>query len=98
MRPEPPGCEIDPTYEVECKIEVRASSPEQAASIARDMMLDPDSRLFFHVYPFEYVEAAGESHPTGEHGWAAYFGDWHGKRAVDPVRPTDCVAWVRAKL
>jgi hypothetical protein len=61
-----PGNGIDPTYEVECKIEVRASSPEQAAIIARDMMLDPDARLCLDVYPFECIEAAGESYPTGE--------------------------------
>jgi hypothetical protein len=48
-----PGHTIDPTYEVEFKIEVCASSPEQAARIARDMLLDPDARLACDVRRFE---------------------------------------------
>ena len=32
-------------YEVRFAVEVRASSPEQAAVVARDMLLDPDTEL-----------------------------------------------------
>jgi hypothetical protein len=36
---------VNEKYEVRFAVEVRASPPEQAAVVARDMLLDPDTEL-----------------------------------------------------
>ena len=49
-------------FEVRFAVEVRASSPEQAAAIARDMLLDLDTELHANVHvamDLECPRAAG---------------------------------------
>ena len=50
--------ETERKFEVRFEVEVHASSPEQAAAIARDMMLDPDTQVHGGVHAFEYCEPA----------------------------------------
>jgi hypothetical protein len=86
------------TYEVRFEIEVRAPSPEQAARIVRDMLLDPDARLACDVRPLEYIAEAEDWFPAVDHGTMVYFGDHrHGRVSADPVRPSDSVAYETVK-
>jgi len=74
-------------YSVRFEVEVRAATPEQAATIARDIMLDPTAQISVDVFPMEYVEAADEWFPTEKHGWYASFDG--------SVHPDNCFAWER---
>ena len=73
------------TYTVRFEIEVHAATPEQAATIARDMLLDPDVLTHADVFPMEYVEEADDWFPTYERGWAARF--------EGSVHPDYCIEW-----
>ena len=93
-------------YEVRFAIDVRASSPEQAATIARDMVLDPDTELHADVHEYEYYEPAEDWFPCVDHGVLVYFGDiWPRhyilggdikKYAGSDVRPVESVAYSRS--
>jgi hypothetical protein len=96
-------------FEVRFLIEVRAASPEQAATIARDMLLDPDSDMHADVHPIEYYKAADDYFPVEGRGWSVYFGD-SGSEARNQTyggpkkpykgasaRPSNCVAWGAVK-
>jgi hypothetical protein len=74
-------------FEVVLELEIRAETPEQAATIARDMMLDPCQPLLCDVHPFERIEEADDWFPDRKRGWQARF-DKHGG-----VRPADMIAW-----
>ena len=76
-------------FEVVLELEIRAETPAQAATIARDMMLDPCQELLCDVHEYERVEEADDWFPDRKHGWQARF-DKHGG-----VRPTDMIAWHR---
>jgi hypothetical protein len=89
---------IPPTFEVRFEVDVRAETPEQAACIAREMLLDPDSRVHCDVHPYEWVEAADDWVPTSKRGTLVYFGDHRKGAAAAPVRPSDSVAWTRIKF
>jgi hypothetical protein len=95
-------------FEVRFAIEVHASSPEQAAAIARDMMLDPDTQLHGEVRAFEYYEPGEAWFPCEDSGVSVYFGDTgsmtHATYGGDAkpyaggsVRPGHSVAWIRLK-
>jgi hypothetical protein len=94
-------------FEVRFTVEVRASSPEQAASIARDMLLDPDTQLHGDVHAFEYYEPAEAWFPCEDHGVSVYFGDRRSMAYIyggnikpyagAGVRPVECVAWERVR-
>jgi hypothetical protein len=73
------------TYTVRFEIEINAATPLQAATIARDMMLDPDSKVHVDIFPMEWIEEAEEYHPTHKRGWYAWFDG--------SVHPKDCFAW-----
>ena len=62
-------------FEVHFTVEAPASSPEQAAAIARDMLLDPDTWLHAEVRAFEYYEPAEDWFPCEGRGVSVYFGD-----------------------
>jgi hypothetical protein len=94
-------------FEVRFAIDVVASSPEQAAAIARDMPLDPDTQLHANANAYEYHEPAEEWFPCGDHGVLVYFGDprpdyiYGGDTKPcrgSGVRPVESVAWKRAAL
>ena len=73
------------TYTVQLEVEINAASPRQAATIARDMMLNPDVYLHFDVLPMVWIEGAEEYHPTDRRGWYASF--------EGSVHPKDFFAW-----
>jgi hypothetical protein len=92
-------------FEVRFAIDVVASSPEQAATIARDMLLDLDTELHADVHEYEYHEPAEDWFPCEDHGVAVYFGDIRPAYiyggAVKPyrgsgVQPVESVAWTRS--
>ena len=72
-------------FTVAFEVEVRAETPQQAATIARDTLLDPDGNVTANIYPHELC-SDDDYHPTSDHGWFVYFRD--GK-----VRPDECIAW-----
>jgi hypothetical protein len=76
------------TYTVRFEIEVHAATPKQAATIARDIMLDPDAKISVDVFPMEFVEEADDWFPTEKYGWYAWFDG--------SVHPEDCFAWEKA--
>ena len=86
-----------PTFTVRCDIEVCAETPEQAARIARDIMLDPTAKLYADVLPHEYVEEAEEWFATSDHGWSVYYGEHgHHKLPDSPTQPTEkLIGWKR---
>ena len=51
------------TYTVTFEVEVHAATPTQAATVARDMMLDPDAEISVNIYPMEWIEEAEELSP-----------------------------------
>jgi hypothetical protein len=73
------------TYTVRFEAEINAATPLRAATIARDMMMDPDSKISVDVFPMEYVEEAEDYFMTDRHGWYAWFDG--------SVHPKDCFAW-----
>jgi hypothetical protein len=74
-----------PRYEVVCSLEVYASTPEKAARVARDMMLDPESVIRVDAHLYTYNEAADDWFPNYRYGWSAsFYGDTH---------PAYCVKW-----
>jgi hypothetical protein len=94
-------------FEVRFAIDVEAPSPEQAATLVRDMFLDPDTWLTGDVRAHEFCEEADDWFPSEDRGVSVYFGDlWprhyiYGgvtKPYVSPgVRPVDSIAWTRVK-
>jgi len=74
-------------FEVVLELEIKAETPEQAATIARDMMLNPDEELLFDVHPMSYDEAFDGYLPNRKVGWQARFE----KRGS--VRPSDMINW-----
>jgi hypothetical protein len=94
-------------YEVRFALEVRASSPEQAATIARDMLLDLDTGLCADVHAYEYCKPADDWFPSEDCGVWFAFGDrrpdfiYGGE--IEPyrgsgVQPVESCAWARAPL
>lgn len=77
------------TYTVRFQFEVKADNPTQAATVARDIMLDPEAKISVDVFPMEYVEAADDWFHTEKHGWYAWFDG--------SVRPEECFAWEMMK-
>ena len=73
-------------YIVRLDVEVEAETPYRAATVARDMMLDPDSDLNVDVLPMEYCEAADDYFPSERRGWYAQF--------KGAVRPMVCFEWM----
>lgn len=93
------------TYRVRFEIEVHAASPEEAAKIAHDMALDPDTPLAADVRRLDWCEEAWEWLAAEDRGWMVYFGDrWpshmilggdikpYEGSAVDPI---ECIGWRR---
>ena len=76
-------------FEVVLSLEIKADTPERAAVIARDMMLNADETLLMDVYPFEYIKEAEEWHPTHKWGWQARF------ERRGSVRPSGMIEWYR---
>jgi hypothetical protein len=81
-----------PSFEVVCRVEVSASTPEQAAASVRDMLLDPEAVVHFNVHQIEYAAEPDEFFPNREHGWYAGF-NTHGSRSASPVRPSEYFGW-----
>lgn len=74
-------------FKVVYEMEISASTPEIAAMVVRDMMLDPTQSCHVDVFPTEYVEGPDDWFPVSERGWQVRFdGD-------SPVDRTDCIAW-----
>jgi hypothetical protein len=69
-----PSSEMPKNYEVVVKLEVMAKTPEQAATIARDIMLDPDSEFHADVHKIIFCEEAWDSFPDHSRGWQVSFG------------------------
>lgn len=90
-----------PTFEVVCKIEVCASSPERAATTARDMMLDPHTELHVDVHPIEFLEAADDWIPNDDRGWSVWFGkpvrQLNFKPPDSVVQPCECIEWIKSQ-
>lgn len=86
-------------FMVEFQIEVKASSPEKAATVARDMLLDPSTDIMAEVYQRTWVEGADEWLPDPDHGWTVRFNMPRPgqKPPASPVVPTECIEWVRLK-
>jgi hypothetical protein len=86
-----------PTFEVVCRSEVHASAPELAATVARDMMLDPDTPLHVDVHPMEYVKDAEDWFPDSNRGWSVWFSrpvrqvGW--PQPASAVHPCECIEW-----
>ena len=78
-------------FEVVLELEIDAATPAQAATIARDMMLDETQLLLFDVHPFAWCEGAEEYFPDHGRGWQARF------ERTDPVRPADMIEWERSE-
>jgi hypothetical protein len=93
-------------YQVVLELEVMAKTPEQAATIARDIMLDPDSEFAVDVHKIVYVADADDWMPDTDHGWQERFGGiFHEHFPGGLVRitrkysvtPTQSIGWERAK-
>jgi hypothetical protein len=82
-----------PKYEVVLEIEVEASSPTHAATIARDMMLDSDTKLLMDVHRVVWCEAAEVAFPDRDQGWQARFEnrDVRLSRMIEWVKHVDTV-------
>jgi hypothetical protein len=76
-------------YTVRFEIEVRASSPKQAATIARDTMLNPDAKINVDVHAMYYHPEADDDFPVERSGWYAHFDG--------AVQPVIFFAWERMK-
>jgi hypothetical protein len=64
-----------PRYHVVWDYEIDAATPAQAATVARNRMLDPDEHHAMDVYPVIYVAEADDRVPGHSHGWHARFED-----------------------
>ncbi len=74
-------------FKVVYEMEVSASTPQIAARVVRDMLLDPGQDCLVDVLPMEYVEGPDDWFPVSERGWQIRFeGD-------NPFDQTYCVAW-----
>jgi hypothetical protein len=78
----------DCNFVVRFEIEVRAATPEQAAVLARDRMLDPDAPMSMDILPM--VEIAGDLFSVDDEGWQARFSKG--------VKPVELIAWRAEKL
>jgi hypothetical protein len=76
-------------FEVVLTLEIEANSPKHAATIARDMMLDPDERMLMDVHPVTWCEEARDHFPEHDRGWQARF------EKPGEVRPSDMIGWGR---
>jgi hypothetical protein len=61
-------------YQVVLELEVMAKTPDQAATIARDIMLDPDSEFAVDVHKIVWCEEAWDSFPDHDTGTQCRFG------------------------
>lgn len=55
------------------EIDVEAKTPEKAAVIARDVLLDPSISLLADVHEYEYNEEAWDWFANMDAGWCADF-------------------------
>jgi len=78
-------------FEVVLELEIRAETPAQAATIARDMMLDPHQELLCDVHDYEHIKEADDWFPNHRHGWQARFDKRSG------VRPADMIEWYQVE-
>jgi hypothetical protein len=62
-----------PKYEVRFEIDVVASSPEQAAIAARDILLNPDTSIMANVHEYKYHKPADDWFADCDIGWCADF-------------------------
>ena len=79
-----------PKFEVVVEIDVTASSPERAATMVRDALIDPESDLFMRIHPYVWCDEADDEFPTEMHGWEARFEN-------GGVRPSFVFEWQRLK-
>lgn len=84
-----PQRQVQANYEVTIRIDVTASSPMHAATVARDMLLDPSTQFDADVHPIEWYEPADEYLPNYDHGWNARF--------VGGVRPDHVFGFERLR-
>jgi hypothetical protein len=91
-------------YQVVVELEVMAKTPEQAATIARDIMLNPDSDFRADVHKIVYVEDADDWMPDHDEGWQMSFGGVYYEHFPNgltrvtrkySVTPTMSIAWRR---
>jgi hypothetical protein len=80
-----------PKFEVVFEVEVEAKSAEHAATIARDMMLNPDIELNVDVHQVVYNEEVDDNIPDRDRGWYALFGPGR-------VKPIDCFKWNKTEV
>jgi hypothetical protein len=69
-----------PKYAVVFEIEVDASSPERAATIARDSLLNPNVSIHADVHEYKYYGPADDWFPERDEGWQADFDERGGVR------------------
>jgi hypothetical protein len=62
-----------PRYEVRFEIDVVASSPEQAAIAARDILLNPDTSTTADIHEYKYYKPADDWFVDCDRGWCADF-------------------------
>jgi hypothetical protein len=94
-------------FEVRFAIEVRAETPQQAAIIARDMLLDPDTELHADAHAYEYYKPAEDWFPCEDEGVSFCFGDVGAWKQTyggvlkpyrgPSVRPIESIPWRRVK-
>lgn len=94
-------------YEVVVKLEVMAKTPEQAATIARDIMLDSDFEFPVDVHKIVYVEDADDWMPDHDEGVQVRFGGIYHEHFPGgltritrkySVTPLDVVLWGHSKV
>ena len=79
-------------YVIMFELEVLSDSPEHAAMIGRDIMLDPFEAAKFDVHETEWDGFFGEWMPDMEHGWQARYCGNH-----PAVKPCQMIEWQRLK-
>lgn len=77
-----------PTFEVVCRIEVCASTPVRAATVARDLMMDPDGELRVDVHRIEWLKEAQDYFPNEKRGWDV---------RLEAASPVECVEWIQSR-
>lgn len=81
-----------PHYYLKLAMEILADSPEHAATIGRDRMLDPMEPLVFDIHPTEYEDPPDEWLPIMHRGWNALYCGNH-----PAVRPCQFIEWYTPK-